>query len=329
MRRILALCAILIVAGCSKPLVVKVTDLPDNTPLNEPIFIVGNFNHWQPGDPSYQITRDSEGGGYIEIPRGIGEIEYKFTRGDWSKEEVDSCGSAIENRVISNLEMGTVEVQIEQWRDMPTRFCNGIELYIQVPRSTPIPNEIYVSGEFNNWTPAQTQFKAEHLGANQYYIQLPGDYKGSFYKVTRGTWNTVEVSAQGEERPDRVLNDASVQRIEVDNWKDVCLQEHPYRYLVIRTVPEQTPSNAMLHFASNINGWNPDDKSYVFDRMRNGDYILRLPNQADPIEYKITRGSGWGTVEVAFNGFEIPNRRLEFGITDTIQIDVANWKDQQ
>lgn len=318
----------LLLAGCRQPLVIHVTDLPDNTPLQDPLYITGNFNNWNPGDPTYQLLRDAEGGARIEIPRGLGELEFKFTRGTWAKEEVDSCGNKISNRRISNLELNDVKVQIDQWYDLSQVFCDGVELYIRVPESTPIPNEIYLSGDFNGWALADPKYRATHLGGQIYRISLPKDVANSEYKINRGTWNTVEVSTEGSDIENRRLSERIVQRVVIENWKDACLQDHPYRYLLLKDWPDNTPAGSTFFFASNINGWNPGDFAYRFQPIEGGYRIIRIPNSPDPIEFKITRGGNWSTVEVGPEGGEIKNRVLEFGIEDTIPIVVHNWKDR-
>lgn len=327
MKRLIVFILLSITAACNKPLIVQIDDLPDNTPLHEAIYITGNFNHWNPSDPSYQINRNSEGGGYVELPRGIGELEYKFTRGDWNSEEVDSCGNVIVNRLISNFEYDEQRVRISQWKDLPEHFCDGIELTIEVPTETPFPTEIYVGGEFNMWEAGQVQYKAEYAGNDEYRIVLPKRVAGSKYKITRGTWNTVEVGKNGRDIDDRILSDSPHQIADVSLWKDMCLQEHPYRYIVLQEVPKNTPHGSNLYFASNINGWDPNNRDYRFAKMLNGEYIIRIPNTPDPIEFKITRGGGWHTVETGENDLEISNRTLSFDIQDTIRLRVYNWKD--
>lgn len=314
--------------GCGQPLVIQIEDLPDNTPLNEPVYITGNFNGWEPGDPTYQINRNPEGGGYIEIPRGIGHLEFKFTRGSWNSEEVDSCGNIIPNRYISNFELENVRVQVHQWKDIPLNFCDGVELLIEVPEQTPFPSEIYLMGDFNNWEPARAQFRAQHVDGNTYRIELPSSYIGNQYKITRGTSTSVEVSNAGKDIDNRIVGGREEQRISVEYWKDLCLVEHPYRYIVIRGIPESTPSPSSLYFASNINGWDPSDPESRFKRMSDGRYVFRVANTPDNIEFKVTRGGSWGTVETGPNGYEISNRILEFGIQDTVEITVYNWKDR-
>ncbi|NVK05737.1 MAG: hypothetical protein HWD92_13000 [Flavobacteriia bacterium] len=325
--RYIAYIALFLLAACAPPLIVHVDDLPDNTPLNEPVYITGNFNHWQPGDPMYQINRDSEGGGYVEIPRGIGHLEFKFTRGSWSSEEVDSCGNVIPNRYFNDLSVQNIHVEIDQWIDMPEVFCDGLELLIYVPPKTPFPAEVYVTGDFNDWDPSRSQFRAQFVREGLYRIELPASYAGSAFKITRGTFTAVEVGSDGRDIENRFLTSNREQTVTVDLWKDICLQEHPYRYIVLTHIPNNTPESSQLYFASNTNGWNPSDEFSKFRLMPNGDYIIQIQNSPSDIEFKVTRGFGWQTVEVGPNGGEISNRRLKFGVQDTVRIEVDNWKD--
>lgn len=318
---------LLLAASCQEPLVLNIEQLPVETPMHSPIYVAGNFNGWNPGDPSFRVKRTATGGGTVEIPRGIGHIEFKFTRGDWASVEVDSCGEDIDNRYVEDLDVNQVDVSIDQWQDRAKVICNGIELYIRVPEETAFPNEIYLSGEFNNWELVDDQFRATHLGGQNYKITLPSRLAGSAYKINRGTWNTVEVSSSGEDIQDRRVSKNGTQRIVVQNWKDLCMQTHPYRYLCLVGLPENTPENAEFYMASSMNGWNPTDGTFRFHRLKDGTPILRIPNQSEEIEFKITRGGDWKTVEVNRDGYEISNRILPFGIKDTIPIHVEGWND--
>jgi hypothetical protein len=71
---------------------VEVTRIPSNTPAGDPIYIAGNFNNWDPGDDRYILQQTGESTYEVRLPRGIGPLEYKFTRGDWTTVEKDICG---------------------------------------------------------------------------------------------------------------------------------------------------------------------------------------------------------------------------------------------
>lgn len=326
---LLILLSTLVLAACNDATTIYISSLPANTPPGEPIYITGNFNNWNPGDQHYQLKRDNEGGATVEIPGGIGHLEYKFTRGDWNREEVDSCGDIIDNRYIADIKDvagRTVEVEIAQWKDHAVVLCNGIEVYIRVPENTPIPNEIYLSGDFNDWNLADHRYQADHLGGRNYKITLPNSCEYSSFKINRGTWYTNEVSSNCTETENHRLTDALLQSFEVDQWKDYCLQQQPEFYIQITSIPENTPKGP-LHLASNLNNWNPSDQNSIFEKLPDGSYIIAVKSSPDPIEYKVTRGTGWLTVEADSRGNQIPNRRIPFGQSDTVKIKVATWTD--
>ncbi|MED1560721.1 hypothetical protein AJ85_09400 [Alkalihalobacillus alcalophilus ATCC 27647 = CGMCC 1.3604] len=101
----------------------KVT-LPENTPEGEDIYLVGEFNGWNEADPDMILEPV---GDHYEITiegRPFEMVEYKFTRGDWSKREQNSEGVDLigerqtQNRIYTFEEDDHVfEVTIERWAD--------------------------------------------------------------------------------------------------------------------------------------------------------------------------------------------------------------------
>src|SRR5215207_8025407 len=58
--------------------------VPAATPADSDVYIAGNFNGWNPGNPSYRLTADGEGRWAITLPADVrGPIEFKFTLGSW------------------------------------------------------------------------------------------------------------------------------------------------------------------------------------------------------------------------------------------------------
>jgi len=105
---------------------------------------------------------------------------------------------------------------------------------VTVPSWTPVSDTIYIAGTFNYWDPGPGQLGTDDLdhdlpltanGGNQWQIALPffaGD--NIEYKYTRGSWESVEKGAAGEEIPNRILivpNDDHIQNDFVANWRDI------------------------------------------------------------------------------------------------------------
>ena len=111
---------------------VEVDHIPSNTPANADIYITGEFNSWDPGDNRYILEKLNDSVYYIDLPRGVGELEYKFTRGDWSTVEKDNCGYEIENRrtLLPKRNwrlpaMQTTGTSPMSFSSGPTAFCNS------------------------------------------------------------------------------------------------------------------------------------------------------------------------------------------------------------
>ncbi|MCB9042947.1 MAG: alpha/beta hydrolase-fold protein [Chitinophagales bacterium] len=103
---------------------------------------------------------------------------------------------------------------------------------------------------------------------------------------------------------------------------------HAQLYLHISQIPANTPENADIYFAGNINNWNPGDENFVFTQLSDNSYGL-LINELAPtnLQFKFTRGS-WETVEGNSEGFFLPNRTYNYaGGEDTLQLSIAGWED--
>ncbi|CAF0771396.1 unnamed protein product [Brachionus calyciflorus] len=108
------------------------------------------------------------------------------------------------------------------------QFTNGTEIefnIVDVPRYfTPLNDDIFLSGSFNNWSPNHPLYKFKRLSSNLFKlnIDLPlGTYQ---YKFTRGSWSTGETSIDGSFFQNRNLQITSTTKqthlIKISNWDD-------------------------------------------------------------------------------------------------------------
>lgn len=100
-------------------LTVNVTSVPGNTPMNDNIHIVGDFQGWDPGDANYILTNNGNGTYQITINPPVGTIKYKFTRGSWATVEGNADGNFLPDRTY-NYAGGTasIDVEILTWEDL-------------------------------------------------------------------------------------------------------------------------------------------------------------------------------------------------------------------
>jgi len=96
-----------------------ITTLPDYTPPEDVIYIAGDINSWNPGNPDFALEKNDNNNWFItlpEEPEGT-QIEFKFTRGDWANVEKGASGEEIPNRQFTFGNGDTVNVEILNWAD--------------------------------------------------------------------------------------------------------------------------------------------------------------------------------------------------------------------
>lgn len=213
----------MMLAGCYD-MTIQVVSLPGNTPPAEPIYISGNFNNWDPGDPSYMLKLNSDSVYEVNLPKGIGEIEYKYTRGDWSTVEKDPCGFEIQNRLAFYGKTTMTQDTIRSWNDMPKPGCPSFTLIIDsLPDNTPADAVLYLAADINFWDPGSRYWMFTRGPDGKYYIEIPRSFENDLeYKITRGDWRKVECDANGVDIDNRVYRGKAGEeaRIVIERWKD-------------------------------------------------------------------------------------------------------------
>lgn len=97
-----------------------ITSLPENTPPEDIIYLAGDLNGWDPGNPDYALEINSDENWMIILPQepqGT-EIQFKFTRGDWNSVEKGANGEEIPNREFTYGNGDTNSVAILNWADL-------------------------------------------------------------------------------------------------------------------------------------------------------------------------------------------------------------------
>ena len=108
--------------------VIIVKKIPSNTPHDASIYIMGNFNNWNPEDRSYKLIKQVDRTYRTLIYSSYPEIQFKFTRGTLSSVESRPGGRMLPNRIIARQalkENSNVEVEIASWMDIP----DSIQIY--------------------------------------------------------------------------------------------------------------------------------------------------------------------------------------------------------
>jgi predicted alpha/beta superfamily hydrolase len=91
--------------------------IPAETPPNDTIFLAGSVNNWNPSSSEWALTRSNNNRWSIFLPELKSPVEFKFTRGSWSRTEADAEGMYIPNRLYVPGHDTVVELSVLGWED--------------------------------------------------------------------------------------------------------------------------------------------------------------------------------------------------------------------
>jgi AraC-like DNA-binding protein len=191
---------------------------------------------------------------------------------------------------------------------------------------------LYIAGSFNNWDPGHKNYKLKKNVDGIFSFTLPKDLASFQYKITRGSWATVEGDINGKKTEDRKFSitvDGPVNHsIEVVSWEDMALF-YSWNIIVAR-VPDNTPYDAPIFISGSFNEWKERDYQYRLTKFEDGTYGIKIPKAArDTIWYKFHRGS-WTSVESRSNGKTQFNRVSAWDKSKnstTISTEILAWED--
>jgi len=98
------------------------------------------------------------------------------------------------------------------------------ELIIHAPAETPAGAPLFIAGDFNGWTPGHPMSRLTAAADGTYRFVLPGDIDHAEFKFTRGSWDTVECTMQGDQVSNRtwtVAHSNGALNYHVGSWCDV------------------------------------------------------------------------------------------------------------
>lgn len=97
-------------------LTIHLNSIPDTPPVEEGIYIAGNFNNWNPVDENFKLTDNGNNTYQITFTPNTNNLEFKFTRGSWEIVEGGENGSFRPNRTFFyNGSEQTIDLAIESW----------------------------------------------------------------------------------------------------------------------------------------------------------------------------------------------------------------------
>lgn len=235
MRKILpriavfGLCLLPLVAEAQ--LTVIIEQLPEYTPQEDSIYLAGSFNDWNPKDQNFRFHKHRDGHWQYNFLTPMPDFEFKITRGSWTTVEGGIVSEPIANHFYTNngKQKDTLRIIINGWEDQKEEIPYQDTLPIKIvslPENTPIDASVYVVGSFNGWSPGDPDFKMERDSNGHFRTTIPIRTNITEFKISRGSWQTIESRENGLARPNRIFNYTKdnkddLLKIEVANWEDL------------------------------------------------------------------------------------------------------------
>jgi len=215
--------------------------LPENTPEDGTVYIVGNYSDWGFDNAvTSDVKTDDEGEKYAEFELEISQfpLEYKYTIGrGWAYVEKDAAGDEIGNRVIESEPEGIVIDTVAKWAEIPTPAGEEptiVEIKAFLPDETPDDATIYIIGSYCNWNfdnAVTSDVKTDDEGEKYAKFELEISHFPLEYKYTVGPgWDYEEVKADGSNLDgNRKIDSAPESVIEdiVQKWKNIPETQEP------------------------------------------------------------------------------------------------------
>ncbi len=109
---------------------------------------------------------------------------------------------------------------------------SNLTLIVKVPENTPLNAKLTLGGNFNGWDPTKEGYELNAKGNGIFNYTFPSLVKGKVlsFKVTRGNWDTVEISETGANTQNRnhtITGNSEIINIKVSDWADLSTKEAP------------------------------------------------------------------------------------------------------
>ncbi|WP_422723962.1 alpha/beta hydrolase-fold protein [Hyalangium rubrum] len=203
---------------------------PAATPCDATVAIIGNdeaLGNWKL--PGLTLTRDADGhfrGSAVLPVRKT--ISYNILLSSSGAQEVDTIGRILDVRSFTVADREGIEVKptVTRWSLAGNAARPPVHFSVEVPANTPANAEIWLSGNqpaLGEWNGAGVKLEKGSSGS-RYFTCIPFATGTNLeFKVTRGSWDSVEKDAQGGEIDNHLHAVSAPARIsvQVGSWRDL------------------------------------------------------------------------------------------------------------
>jgi AraC-like DNA-binding protein len=164
----------------------------------------------------------------------------------------------------------------------------------KVPANTPAKDSLFITGQFNDWNPGDKKFLFKKREDGKFVFTIPKELQYFEYKITRGSWGSVEGDTHGKKANNRIFQAAKYgsKTVEVDvfSWEDVANADSWNVY--VKKIPASTPVQSPIYLYGNFNNWKVGDPDYKLSALDDKTLAVKISkSNLDTLIYKFNRGS--------------------------------------
>jgi len=194
---------------------------PKNTPIYDELFLELYSQYEHLTVENYKFEREYNGIYTARIKRKKLQNDYVITRGSYQSQELNAKGQFVAPRKFSFTCDDSIFIKVDNWNDL---IANDKLIKVKItdlPQRTSSKAEIYITGQFNGWNPAEDQYKLSKNEKGIYTIEVPIRFLRTGFKFTRGSWGKVEGDALNSYLENRFyLGKANVLELKIEGWED-------------------------------------------------------------------------------------------------------------
>ena len=208
--------------------------------------------------------------------------------------------------------------------------ANGVIVITDIPENTPADAKIFLASDFNGWAPGNLNYSFQKAPDGRWYYQLTNTPPLFAFKLTRGSWASVESNPKGQSIDNRHFKHIDTLLVSIKGWEDLPLTPPKgWLELVVTKIPENTPQDASIYATGSFNKWTTTDERYQLKKLEDNTWRTKVPIWNDTISYKFTRGS-FDNVEGKSNGQARINRQFilsKYGGNEVQYLEIESWED--
>ena len=168
--------------------VASVGDTPvDPDPSAHNVYLAGEFNSWAGNDAAYKFTKGADGNYTLTVASLSGNFKV-VSDGEWLGTTTPVVSGT--SYVLEDIGYGNMTLAVSEATNVTLSFNPESKTLVATygGGDTPITNEVYLTGVFNNWVGNDATYKFTEGENGVFTYSYSGTFTGEFKVVSNGEW---------------------------------------------------------------------------------------------------------------------------------------------